>query len=173
MKKFDASDIANWFLAKIDRHAGDALTHLKLHKLVYYAQVWALSLLDQSLFEEDFEAWTHGPALPALHQKYNDYGCEALPPPDSIPVLSENVQDLLHEILEVYGNLSAKYLEELVQSESPWIDARNNLPPEIRSNNIISKESMTDYYKELYQRLNNGQETQENITKGRSTSKAG
>ena len=159
MNKLGASDIANWFLAKIDRDAGDAITLLKLQKMVYYAQAWTLALLDQMLFEEDFEPWTHGPSLPTLFQKFKDYGCEALPPPDSIPALSENVRELLGEVLEVYGNLSAKYLEELVQNEYPWIDARNNLPPEIRSNNIISKETMADYYKKLYQRLNNEEKT--------------
>jgi len=155
MNKNNASDIANWFLAKIDREAGDALTHLKLQKLIYYAQAWSLALLDHLLFEEDFEAWTHGPCLPSLWQKFKDCGWEALPEPDSVPDLTKDTEELLGDVLEVYGNLSAKHLEELVRTESPWARARNNLPPEIRSEKIISKQAMADYYKKLYQRMNN------------------
>ena len=75
--------------------------------------------------------------------------------PDSVPDLKEDTEELLGDVLEVYGNLSAKHLEELVRTESPWAEARNNFPPEIRSENIISRQSMADYYRELYQRMNN------------------
>jgi uncharacterized phage-associated protein len=48
---YTPSQIADWFLCNIDREAGEAITHLKLHKLVYYAQAWSLSLLNESLFD--------------------------------------------------------------------------------------------------------------------------
>lgn len=72
MSKYTANDIANWFLVTIDREAGETLSHLKLQKLVYYAQVWSLALFDKPLFDEDFEAWTYGPALPSLYQRFKD-----------------------------------------------------------------------------------------------------
>ena len=39
-----ALDIAHWFAGSIDREAGDSITHLKVQKLVYYAQAWSLAL---------------------------------------------------------------------------------------------------------------------------------
>ena len=48
--------------------------NLKLQKLVYYAQAWHLALRDVPLFEEDFEAWVHGPVIPALYQEYKKFG---------------------------------------------------------------------------------------------------
>ena len=150
MDKKSASDIADWFLAKIDREAGDAVTHLKLQKLVYYAQAWTLALLGHPLIEEEFEAWAHGPCVPSLWERFRHHGWEALPEPDSAPDLPEDIRELLGEVLDVYGNLSAKYLEELVCKESPWKEARDGLPPEVRSENVIRKQMMADYYKELY-----------------------
>ena len=67
---YSAQDVANWFLAKADYEAGDVITPLKLQKLLYYAQGWTLAILNKNLFEEDFQAWTHGPAIPSIYRKY-------------------------------------------------------------------------------------------------------
>ncbi len=72
------NDVANWFLCNIDREAGDSITHLKLQKLLYYAQAWSLVLKGKSLFEEDFEAWAHGPVLPSIFEQYKNMGFQAL-----------------------------------------------------------------------------------------------
>ena len=40
----DPKRIARWFINHADRDAGEAITPLKLQKLIYYAQAWALEL---------------------------------------------------------------------------------------------------------------------------------
>jgi uncharacterized phage-associated protein len=40
------AQIANYFTCTIDREAGDSITHLKLQKLMFYAQSWSLVLFD-------------------------------------------------------------------------------------------------------------------------------
>jgi uncharacterized phage-associated protein len=154
-----AIDIANWFLASIDREAGDSITHLKLQKLVYYAQAWALAQLDKPLFEEDLEAWTHGPVAPSLFEQFKESGWEALPYPDTVPTFDSEVETLLEEILDVYGQLSARHLENLTHNEAPWKAARGDLPDEIRATTPISKETMKTYYQNLFKTLNEGQAT--------------
>ena len=72
-------DVANWFTCSLDREAGDSITHLKLQKLIYYSQAWSLALNGIALFEEDFEAWAHGPVIPEVYQEYKEYGFNALP----------------------------------------------------------------------------------------------
>ena len=59
-------DVAQYFLAKSDEDAGDLMSNLKLQKLVYYAQGFALALFDKPLFSERIEAWIHGPVYPAV-----------------------------------------------------------------------------------------------------------
>ena len=142
--------IARWFVAETDREAGDAITNLKLQKLVYYAQAWSLALLDKPLFPHDFEAWMHGPVLPCLYQKYKAYGWGDIPnDEDDYPEFAAETLNLLHEVYRVYGSLSAKYLENLSHQEEPWKEARGDLPLELRCVTPISKDTMKNYYKAL------------------------
>ena len=151
---YSPHEIADWFLCNIDREAGESVTHLKLQKLVYYAQAWAITLFDEPLFDEDFEAWTHGPALYSLFDKYRDCGWDSLPVPDNCPEFIGDTETLLEDVLNIYGRYSAKYLENLTHQEEPWRVARGNLPPEARSDSFISKEIIKQYYTEL---LKNGE----------------
>jgi uncharacterized phage-associated protein len=64
-------DVAQYFLAKAGEDAGDLISNLKLQKLVYYAQGFALVLLKKPLFPQCIEAWIHGPVVPALYHAYN------------------------------------------------------------------------------------------------------
>lgn len=151
-------EISAWFISHTDRDAGDLITHLKLQKLLYYAQAWALVLLDKQLFSEDFQAWAHGPVIESVFYLYRDCGWDPLPYPTIEVVVDSDVNDHLSEILDVYGDFSAKHLEKMTHMEAPWREARGGLPPEARSNAVISKESMRSYYKELYNRsINNGE----------------
>jgi uncharacterized phage-associated protein len=147
--QYEPNDIANWFLSHIDRDAGDSITHLKLQKLLYYAQAWSMVLCNKSLFEEDFEAWSHGPVLPDIYQQYKHFGFEALPNSDWPNTIAPNAERMLEDVQKVYGEKSARYLEELTHQEMPWIEARNGLPLEVRCSNIISKESMFRFYSRM------------------------
>lgn len=151
--KYTANDVANWFLCNIDRDAGDSITHLKLQKLVYYAQAWALALLDRPLFDEDMQAWAHGPVAPSVFHRFKGNGWDALPLPGEGPVLGSDSEELLQEVMGIYGDLSGKHLEQLTHKEDPWHDARGDLPPEAYSQAVIPKEAMSAFYQELHSRL--------------------
>lgn len=148
-------DVANWFTCTIDREAGDSITHLKLQKLIYYAQVWSIAIHKKSLFVEDFEAWSHGPVLPVVYRKFSEFGFQSLPSSECDDVITGDVEDILIEVKRVYGELSAKKLEELTHQENPWIQARNGLPLEVSCSNVISKDSILGFYSTLL----NGHET--------------
>ncbi|MHB8068161.1 MAG: Panacea domain-containing protein [Desulfobaccales bacterium] len=149
--EYNPNQIADWFLCTIDRDAGDSLTHLKLQKLIYYAQAWNLALFDEPLFVESIQAWTHGPVAYSVFQRFRDSGWEALPIPETCPEFDPQTTELLNDILSIYGQLDAKHLERLTHREAPWKEARGDLPPEVYSNNIISKDSMKLFYRKLYE----------------------
>lgn len=144
----EASDVADWFLAHIDRSAGDVLTHLRLQKLVYYAQAWHLAQTEDAIFDEEIQAWAHGPVVPSLFEKYREFKFNPIPAPDTIPVFDDTTERVLESVLEVYGEHSAKALERMTHRELPWIEARSGLPPEARSNAVIPKKRMLSFYKE-------------------------
>lgn len=151
---FSPIQIANYFTCTLDREAGDSITHLKLQKLLYYAQSWSLVTLKKSLFEEDFQAWAHGPVSPTIWETYKDYGFESIPICECEHNLPEEVTLLLEDIKQVYGEKSAKYLEELTHSELPWKQTRGGLSLEQKSTIPISKDLLFDFYTKLNSQVN-------------------
>lgn len=141
-----AEAVANWFLANVDRPSGDSITHLKLQKLVYYAQAWYLANFNKPLFEEDLEAWAHGPVAPSLWRKYKDHRWAALDAPTTPPNLTSDQTTFLKAVMDVYGKFEAKFLEELTHREAPWKTTRGKLPLYAKCDRLISKELMRDFY---------------------------
>jgi uncharacterized phage-associated protein len=74
---YSAVAAANWFIAK-NRDDPSDLTHLKLQKLLYFAQGWHLAFSGFPLFEDPIEAWRHGPVIRSIYNalcgkgKYNE-----------------------------------------------------------------------------------------------------
>jgi uncharacterized phage-associated protein len=132
------------------RDRGDVLTNLKLQKLLYYAQAWYLALHQKPLFDEDFEAWVHGPVLPSQYRRFKEFEWKPIlreiPPlkPDDPVILSH-----LTEIVDVFGSETAVALEMMTHNELPWKSARSGIPLDQPSSSVISKESMQSYYKSL------------------------
>lgn len=157
-KMYQANDIANWFLASVDRESGDNITPLKLQKLTYYAQAWSLVLLDRELFYEDFQAWQHGPVVKSVFDYHKGNGWCALGYPDKpIPEFDEDVSRVLELVMGTYGQYTAKHLEDLTHKEAPWIEARGDIPLEMRSSSIIPKESMKAFYQARYDAVKNAE----------------
>lgn len=146
-------DIADYFIAFAnDTH--DLLTNLKLQKLVYYVQAWYLAIKGEKLFNNEFQAWVHGPVLPELYNDYREFKWYPIQRDDldldSIQALEKKfgveVTDIVKQVIEEYFELSAYQLERLTHSEDPWIFARGCLPPDFPSNSIIESSWMAEYY---------------------------
>ncbi len=145
---YKATDIANWFLTAVDRESGDSMTHLKLQKLLYYAQAWTLVITGEPLFEEEIQAWMHGPVVPEVYSKYSGSSFEEIKAPnhDECVDIDGEHEEILEQVMDNYGIFEAKYLENLTHSEDPWRIARGNIPKEEKCTNIITKESMKEFY---------------------------
>ena len=54
---------------------GDAISPKKLQKLLRYVEAWYLVNFEgNSLIDEDFEAWIHGPVVPEVYKKLKHAG---------------------------------------------------------------------------------------------------
>jgi uncharacterized phage-associated protein len=145
-----ALKVAEYFI-DFSRAVGDPLTNLKLQKLLYYAQGWYLALKDKPLFHERIEAWPHGPAVPPVYGLYKGWkwqpiGAKVSADPDDY---SADVLGHLNEIMQVFGTLTAYQLERMTHREKPWLDARGSLPIDAPSHEVITQESMKQYFKSL------------------------
>ncbi|MBC9786239.1 DUF4065 domain-containing protein [Heliobacterium chlorum] len=144
-------DVADFFISKSKPKSDWAITHLKLQKLVYYAQAWHLALYNEKLIDAKFEAWVHGPVCPELYREYCHYGIdEIFILNKSVPKnLNDKTEKFLNAIWKVYGDKSGRYLETLTHDERPWKDARIGLSKDTKSNRVISESAMAEYYSSL------------------------
>lgn len=144
--RISACDVAE-YLIWLAAEAGDGLTNLKLQKLLYYAQAWYIVLYGRKLFEEEFEAWVHGPVIRALYGFYKDFSYSPIIPSGrKLRPLPEQVVQHLKNILQTFGGFSAYQLELMTHSELPWQNARRGLAPDQSSRNIISTTDMQTFY---------------------------
>ena len=144
-----ALDIAKFFLSNVDRENGDVMTHLKLQKLVYYAQAWSLVLRGHELFDGAIEAWVNGPVCPQVWSEYKMYPDKTpIPRPDNFTekLLSKDELNLLNLITNTYGNFTASKLWKLSHTEYPWRDARRGIAKDCSSRQVILPELMKEYY---------------------------
>ena len=147
---YKAIDIANWFINKFDKDVGDVVTHLKVQKLLYYSEAWSQLLLDRKLFEEEMEAWAHGPVVREVFNEFKEYGWEPLTLSKELVNFDEDTESVLIQVLESYGEASAKTLERMTHADEPWIIARGNSSPEARCNTVIKKGSIKNYFGSKY-----------------------
>ncbi|PVY33323.1 Panacea domain-containing protein [Victivallis vadensis] len=126
--------------------SGDCITNLKLQKLVYYAQAWFIVLFGIKLFDEDIQAWVHGPVVRSIYDCYKQYGYKPLPCPRVKSDLPGDVQKHLDEILKIFGGYSGFQLELMTHQEAPWKNARKGLPPDMACDRVISPEDMRTFY---------------------------
>jgi uncharacterized phage-associated protein len=138
------------FLLLECRERGELLTNLKLQKLLYYAQAWYLALKNKPLFQEDFQAWIHGPALPSQYRRFKEFGWgQILKNIRPVKTIDKSVAAHLHEVVDVFGVETAVSLEIMTHNELPWKAARKEIPIDQSSNEVISKESMRLFYQKM------------------------
>ena len=147
--KISALDIAKYFIWKSNKES-KPITNKKLQKLLYYAQAWHLILKEKPLFDDDIEAWIHGPAISSVYHKYKMYGFN----PILEKVSEDNIKDLpskdvLDSVWVVYGKFDGDYLEQLTHNEKPWQMAREAMEMNKNLRGIITKEALLNYYSSL------------------------
>lgn len=155
--KNNVKEIAKYFIYLSNKEARP-VTNKKLQKLLYYAQAWYLVQKGEKLYEDDIEAWVHGPTIPHMYRQYKKYGYQPITGEnielDSIKITGD-VRDFLDNIWKLYGNYDADYLELLTHQEDPWILAREGVSSGIASKRVIDTNLMKDFYSKLLERVQN------------------
>ncbi|BBY22693.1 Panacea domain-containing protein [Mycobacterium stomatepiae] len=126
MADYTAREIAEWFLAWADDTEAD-ISNLKLQKLLYYAQGHYLATSGKPLFDDEIQAWAHGPVVPAVYHAFKSYGRG----PIDFDEIGEDfdwdrfkgVEEFVLHIWGRYGSLAAWTLREKTHREPPWRDA--------------------------------------------------
>ena len=153
LQRIDSIELSKYILAL----AGNA-AHLKLQKLVYYTEAYHLAYFEESLIDDQFEAWLHGPVSRKLWNYYKERSniydpiiCDV--DRDTLIAdverkLTEDQIELINDVFKEYGQESAYALECMTHKEGPWLNARKGYAADDKCEVVIDKETMKTFYQQ-------------------------
>ncbi|MDO5094337.1 MAG: DUF4065 domain-containing protein [Propionibacteriaceae bacterium] len=109
------------------------LGEVQYQKLLYYVQGWSLAWGGTPMFEDRIEAWAMGPVVPAVRRYIGDDGHYSL---------TELERATVDAVVRYYGRFPGSSLIQMTHSEQPWLDAREGIPEDARSDSEITHDSM-------------------------------
>ncbi len=135
------------------------ITPLALQKALYYIQGFYYAFYETFLFQEDCQAWVHGPVYRDIYFRYRDYKFDPINCKNEVDdiVLSSAEKAVFESVSKHICCYSGKILEKFTHSELPWLLARGELTETEISDRVITKESIGMYFngvKEKYNMLN-------------------
>lgn len=143
--KYSALDVA-YLVIKEYNYKNILIRNLALNKILYYIQIYNLKKYNYPAFEEEIEAWRHGPVIREIYQLFRKYISSNIEINDKVFIdiklnISEDILNSINYIL----NLSMKYnndwdLVRKTQDTIPW-----KLCYISNETNIISKDILKEY----------------------------
>lgn len=123
-------------------------TPMHVIKLAYLSHGWGLGWGDGPLIDEPVEAWTYGPVIPSIYQRYRSFGRDpiTLTPVDRTEFFSAEQIETMEVVSKAYIDKSASYLSNLTHVKgSPWSMAVEKWGVGC----IIPNELIKEYYRGL------------------------
>lgn len=151
-------EVSNAF---IERYGRDSyLTHMKLQKLVFYANGWNLGVTNAPLVDERAQVWRYGPVFRSLYNTLTGYGNQRIELParqnpfsavaPTVPVTGAADSHLIDWIWQRYGAYSATALSDQTHAlGTPWriIAEQHNFT--VPFNTDMPDELVKSYFKGL------------------------
>lgn len=134
----------------------EEVTPLMLQKLLYFIQGVYSALYEEPIFMEDCRAWIHGPVYPEVYDLFRDFKYNPIDDArfalleGADAVLSEEEQRVIDLVTDTFGIYSGKAMEKITHNETPWREARKGYGQGIPSNELLTKDSIMQYYKAVH-----------------------
>ena len=128
------------------------VTPLALQKLLYYVQGFYYAFYHAFIFDDDCEAWAHGPVFRAIYQKYSNYRYDPINRSnESIDegVFTSSERALMDNIIRYFGCYSGKVLEAFTHTERPWTETRIGLLDDESSTQVIPKQLIGEFFENV------------------------
>ena len=129
----DARAVSNYCLDRCEAY-GRSVTHVALHKILYFLQGWHLAFNQEPLIKNPIEAWKSGPVIKVVYDEFRevpkfsqittralvyDYitGQKKL----AAANLVNSQLDLTNNVIDIYSNIPPSSLVEMThETGSPW-----------------------------------------------------
>lgn len=120
-RTISARDVSVYILSKLAQDR--KLETVKLQRLLWFCQGWHYGAYNTPLFAEDFEAWTLGPVVPAIHHRHpgvhkvstnHDFGGDATR-------LTNTHKEIVNAVIATYGGMNVfELVEHTRKDDTPW-----------------------------------------------------
>ena len=127
------------------------ITPLALQKILYYIQGFSTYFFDRPIFNDNAEAWVHGPVYREIYDRFSYYRYNPISKNEfesynEIDSLNAKEIKLIDSVINNFGVYSGKTLEKMTHTTIPWEEGRKELREEEYSSNIIDIDTMKDYF---------------------------
>jgi uncharacterized phage-associated protein len=136
-----------------DGKESDPLTNLRLQKLLYYVQGWAIAALGRPMFDQPIEAWTYGPVVRDLYNHFKEHGRDLISP-EQVPTangVGDEDRAFIESVWDSYKQYSATALVSMTHEEAPWQDARKGMDDQTHSDREITPDSLQQWFAQKLQ----------------------
>ncbi len=136
----------------------EEVTPLMLQKILYFIQGVSYGVNGTAMFEEDCQAWVHGPVYPEVYDLFRDFKYNPIEDArfaifeGSKDILTADEHRIIHLVDQTFGEYGGKVLERITHFETPWKEARKGYGDKIPSTELILKESIENYYTTMNQK---------------------
>ncbi|EHK2406173.1 DUF4065 domain-containing protein [Clostridium perfringens] len=134
---YDVIDIAN-YIVNVSIEKNEAITNLKLQKILYYTEAAFLVEANKTCFYEDFEHWRHGPVIPEVYSKFRKYLNSKITDKQPITKIDDSDKIIINKVIDSNIGIDAWELVKRTHNEKPW--------KETDTNEIISKISIKKFF---------------------------
>ena len=130
-------DIAKYLTKKYKDEKKEEIDELKLHKILYFSQKEYIMLINDFLFEEDFEGWYLGPINKLVRKEYKfiKMGKEDIS-------LKDIEKKIIDRVFDRYKDMDSYKLSDLSHKEYSWIKSRIGLKRGEKGNQKLLKEDI-------------------------------
>ena len=138
----------------------DEITPLALQKILYYVQALYIVKYNKRLFEENCQAWVHGPVYKDVYMMFRDFKYNPIDDnrfaylEEKYINLSEEIKEVVNLVLETFGRYSGKVLENITHKEEPWINAREGCFEDELCNEEILLSDIEKYFTKINNKYN-------------------
>ena len=115
-------NVAQYMFITYKKISGEVIDEMKLHKLLYFSQRESLAIINEPLFEGEFEGWKYGPVCREIRGSITPDGII-----DADSDISEESKYIVNNIIAQYGPLASWKLSEISHKETSWKNARKGL----------------------------------------------
>lgn len=136
--QYSALEIACYIVNYCNKKNYD-ITHLRLEKILYFAQLYYVKEKNSILFWEDIEAWPVGPIVPEVYHQFRQYCGFLIDPIKEYWDLSEGLWEAkkkkyiscidqkdknnINKVINMCEKYSTTELVSISQRQTPWIKA--------------------------------------------------